>query len=72
LRNLTNRDFAEYALNWLLERSQLLGGLGPRSIVEYSVVMSQSQLLRVEWLLLGAIPGGVLLLGGLVWLRRRR
>jgi hypothetical protein len=72
LRGLANRDFAEYALNWLLERTQLLGGLGPRSIVEYSVVMSQSQLLRVEWILLGAIPGGVLLLGGLVWLRRRR
>jgi gliding motility-associatede transport system auxiliary component len=72
LRNLTNRDFAEYALNWLLERTQLLGGVGPRSIVEYRVVMSQSQLQRVEWILLGAIPGGVLLLGGLVWLRRRR
>jgi len=72
LRNLTNRDFAEYALNWLLERTQLLGGLGPRSIIEYRVVMSQSQLQRLEWILLGAIPGGVLLLGGLVWLRRRR
>jgi hypothetical protein len=72
LRNLTNRDFAEYALNWLLERTQLLGGLGPRSIVEYRVVMSQSQLQRLEWIMLAAIPGGVLLLGGLVWLRRRR
>jgi hypothetical protein len=72
LPNLRNRDFAEYALNWLLERTQLLGGVGPRSIVEYRVVMSQSQLQRVELILLGAIPGGVLLLGGLVWLRRRR
>jgi hypothetical protein len=72
LRNLTNRDFAEYALNWLLERTQLLGGVGPRSIIEYRIVMSQSQLQRVQWILLGAIPGGVLLLGGLVWLRRRR
>lgn len=72
LRNLTNRDFAEYALNWLLERTQLLGGLGPRSIIEYRVVMSQSQFQRLQWIMLGAIPGGVLLLGGLVWLRRRR
>lgn len=72
LGHLTNRDFAEYALNWLLERTQLLGGVGPRSIVEYRVVMSQSQLQRVEWILLGGIPGGVLLIGGLVWLRRRR
>jgi hypothetical protein len=72
IRSAANRDFAEYALNWLLERTQLLGGVGPRSIVEYRIVMSQTQLQRVEWILLGAIPGGVLLLGGLVWLRRRR
>jgi len=72
LRTPTNRDFAEYALNWLLERTQVLGGVGPRSIVEYRVVMSQSQLQRVELILLGGIPCGVLLLGGLVWLRRRR
>jgi hypothetical protein len=72
LRYPTNRDFAEYALNWLLERTQLLAGLGPRSIIEYRIVMSQSQLQRVEWILLGGIPGAILLLGGLVWLRRRR
>jgi hypothetical protein len=67
-----NRDFAGYALNWLLERTQLLEGLGPRSIIEYRIVMSKNQLQRVQWILLAAIPGGALLLGGLVWLRRRR
>jgi hypothetical protein len=35
-------------------------------------VMSRSELQRVELILLAAIPCGVLLLGGLVWLRRRR
>jgi len=72
LRNLTNRDFAEYALNWLLERTQVLGGVGARSIIEYRVVMSRRELQRVELILLGGIPSAVLLLGGLVWLRRRR
>jgi ABC-type uncharacterized transport system len=72
IRNAANRDFAGYALNWLLERTQLLEGLGPRSIVEYRIVMSQVELQRVQWILLAAIPGGALLLGGLVWLRRRR
>jgi hypothetical protein len=72
IRSAANRDFAGYALNWLLERTQLLEGLGPRSIVEYRIVMSQSQLQRVQWILLAAIPGGALLLGSLVWLRRRR
>ncbi len=72
IRSAANRDFAGYALNWLLERTQLLEGLGPRRIVEYQIVMSQSQLQRVEWILLAGIPGAVLLLGGLVWLSRRR
>jgi hypothetical protein len=72
IRTAPNRDFAGYALNWLLERTQLLEGLGPRSIIEYRIAMSQSQLQRVQWILLAAIPGGALLLGGLVWLRRRR
>src|SRR5256885_482814 len=72
LRYLTNRDFAEYVLNWLLERTQLLVGFGLCFIIEYRIVMSQSQLQCVEWILLGGIPGVVLLLGGLVWLWWRR
>jgi hypothetical protein len=31
-----NRDFAGYAVNWLLDRPHLLEGLGPRPITEYS------------------------------------
>jgi hypothetical protein len=67
-----NRDFAGYALNWLLDRTQLMEGLGPRPITEYQVVMTSTQVLRLKLLLLGALPGVVLVLGGLVWLRRRR
>lgn len=67
-----NRDFAGNAVNWLLERTHLLAGLGPRPITQYRIVMSQTQLHQAQWVLLGALPGAVLLLGGLVWLRRRR
>jgi hypothetical protein len=67
-----NRDFAGYAVNWLLDRTLLLEGLGPKPITEYRIMVSQSQLQKLEWILLGAMPGGVLMLGGLVWLRRRR
>jgi ABC-2 type transport system permease protein len=66
-----NRDFATYALNWLLDRTQLLEGLGPRPVVEYKLVMTQSQLRSAQWALLGGLPGTVLVLGVLVWLRRR-
>jgi gliding motility-associatede transport system auxiliary component len=67
-----NRDFAGYAVNWLLARPTLLKGIGPRPVVEFRLLMTQVQQRNVRWLLLGALPGGVLVLGGLVWLRRRK
>jgi hypothetical protein len=67
-----NRDFAVCAINWLLDRTQLLEGLGPRPILEYRLIMTPGQLQRAQWLLVGAMPGAALLLGGLVWFRRRR
>jgi len=67
-----NRDFAGNAVNWLLERTHLLAGLGPRPIEEHSLVMTQTQLHQAQWVLLGGLPGSVLFLGGLVWLRRRK
>lgn len=66
-----NRDFAGFAVNWLLDRGQLLGNLGPQSILEYRLVMTQAQLSAVEWILLAGMPGAVLFVGGLVSLRRR-
>jgi hypothetical protein len=67
-----NRDFAGYAVNWLLDRPTLLKGIGPRPVVEFRLMMTPAQQRNVRWLLLGALPGGVLALGGLVWLRRRK
>ena len=67
-----NRDFAANAVNWLLERTQLLEGLGPRPIQEQRVVMTRAQLHHAQWVLLAGLPGAALFLGGLVWLRRRK
>jgi ABC-type uncharacterized transport system involved in gliding motility auxiliary subunit len=67
-----NRDFAAAAVNWLLERTQLLAGVGPRPVTQYKIVMSRTQMHQAQWVLLGALPGSVVVLGGLVWLRRRR
>jgi hypothetical protein len=67
-----NRDFAGYAANWLLDRTALLQGIGPRRVTEYRLVMTRRQVQTVQWILLGVLPGSVLLLGGLVWIRRRR
>lgn len=67
-----NRDFLELSLNWLLERSQLMQGIGPRPVAEYRLNLTNAQQRSTRWLVLGALPGGVLLFGGLVWLRRRK
>jgi hypothetical protein len=66
-----NRDFASLAINWLLDRRQLLE-IGPRPIREYRVTLSKPQMRTVRWILLVALPGSVLLLGLGVWVRRRR
>lgn len=67
-----NADFADAAVNWLLERATFLEGVGPRPVSEYQLLLNPQQTNAVKGLLLGAIPGGILLFGGLVWLRRRK
>lgn len=67
-----NRDFAGYAVNWLLDRPILLQGIGPRPVKEYRLLMTRTQLRNVRWLVIGALPCAALALGGMVWLRRRK
>lgn len=67
-----NRDFLDSSLNWLLERSQLMQGIGPRPVADYRLKLTVVQQRSARWLTLAAIPGGVLLFGGLIWLRRRK
>jgi ABC-2 type transport system permease protein len=67
-----NEDFSDSAVNWLLERTTFLQGIGPRPVSEYQLLLSPHQKNTLKGLLLGAIPGGILLFGGLVWLRRRK
>jgi hypothetical protein len=72
IESAANRDFAGYAANWLLERPVLLEGVAPKRIDEYRLSISNLELQTVQWILLAAMPGGILFLGGLVWLRRRK
>lgn len=68
---LGNRDFANQCLNWLLDRSELMAGIGPRPMKEYQLALTPAQLRGVQWVLIGGLPAGALLVGCLVWLRRR-
>lgn len=72
IKRFANADFAEYAVNWLLDRPQLTTGIGPSQFTEFRILLTAEQLKSIQWLLLVALPGSVLLLGGLVWLRRQK
>lgn len=72
IESLANRDFAGYAVNWLLDRTVLLNGIGPRPVTEFRLLMTRQQQTNVRWLLLGALPGAILLFGGIVWFARRK
>lgn len=66
-----NRDLAWHTVNWLLDRSHLLAGIGSRPINEYQLMVTPRQINIIASLLVGVIPG-IILLGGLaVWLVRR-
>jgi hypothetical protein len=68
-----NRLFAALAISWLLDRPPvLLEGLVPQPVASYQVVVTRRDLRSAQWVLLGAVPGGILLLGALVAWRRGR
>ncbi len=71
IQDVGNRDFLDSALNWLLDRAALVSGVEPQKVTEYRLLMTQTQQRESRWILLGALPGLVLMLGGLVWLVRR-
>jgi hypothetical protein len=66
-----NLDLARMTVNWLVDRSQSVSGIGPRPVREYSITMTSSQMRKVRWVLLAVIPGAVLLAGVVVWFARR-
>jgi len=67
-----NRDFLNSAVNWLCDRPLLLAGIGPRPVTNFRLNITHHQQRELGWLLLGALPGGVLIIGWLVWLVRRK
>lgn len=66
-----NRDFANLAVNWLLNRDLLLGDISPRPVKEYQISVTDSQARRLSWVFLALLPGAVVVVGAIVWFRRR-
>ena len=72
IEKLANHEFASHAINWLLAREEWLVPIPARPIKEYKLTVSDAQMIALEWILLAGMPGCALVLGALVWLRRRR
>jgi len=70
ISNLGNLTFTLNAFNWLAQREQSLG-IPPREVDQVSLFLTQSQLRTILLITLVAMPGAAILLGVLVWRRRR-
>jgi ABC-type uncharacterized transport system involved in gliding motility auxiliary subunit len=70
ISNLGNLTFTLNAFNWLAQREQSLG-IPPRQVDQVSLFLTQQQLRTILLITLIAMPGAAILLGLLVWRRRR-
>ncbi|MGC8743909.1 MAG: GldG family protein [Verrucomicrobiia bacterium] len=67
-----NRDFATLTVNWLIDRTELMGGIGPRVVKEFKLLLTQQQLNTLRIILLLVLPGSVLFIGFIIWMVRRK
>ncbi len=66
-----NADFFLNAVNWLLDRDELLA-LSPKTLEDHRLVMNAPQLQRLFWAVVIALPALVAALGlGVAWWRKR-
>ncbi|HYG21722.1 MAG TPA: DUF4350 domain-containing protein [Verrucomicrobiae bacterium] len=67
-----NRDFLNSAVSWLADRTYVLEGTGPKPVSEFRLVITESRMQTLQWILLAGVPGGILLFGCFIWLARRK
>ncbi len=71
IESVANRDLGAHVANWLVDQAVLVSGVAPRPVRTYQLTMTRRQVAATRWILLGGLPGTVLLAGALVWWRRR-
>jgi hypothetical protein len=65
-----NPDFFVSALNWVIEREELIG-IAPKPVEQARLMMTKGQVGFFFWAVVVILPAFVAMFGGLVWLRRR-
>jgi hypothetical protein len=66
-----NRELGWHTVNWLLDRSHLMRGIGPKQITSYRFEFRQTEFRKLASLVVGIMPAATVLFGLMVWLRRR-
>jgi ABC-type uncharacterized transport system involved in gliding motility auxiliary subunit len=70
ISNAGNLTLAMNSFNWLAAREQSLG-IAPREVEQVNLYLSQQQMRNILLLVLLVMPGAAIILGILVWRRRR-
>ena len=63
-------DFTMAALNWVMNREELIG-ITPRRPTAYTLNVSADDQGLLQTVMIFIMPGLALIIGGLVWMRRR-
>lgn len=71
IRNMANADLFLNCVNWLAVREKLIA-IGPKPLEQVNLVLNRSQMIRVFLFSVVVLPSLVLVLGVVVWFRRRR
>jgi hypothetical protein len=66
-----NLDFALDSINWLLNRTQLIG-IAPKAERQFTLNLNDQQMQRMELLVMVVMPVSIAMLGAFVWAQRRR
>ena len=69
--SLANRRFGELAVDWLLNRSLLIGSIPAQEIKEYRITLTRPQRMALRWALLLGAPSVPACIGLALWVRRR-
>ena len=62
-----NADFATLSLNWLLNRDVFLADIPPRAITEYTLSITERQMLTLRWIFMFGAPAVALLIGTITY-----